>query len=140
VSEITVSVETLRKFLKGFEGDKRLKNWSIDWITERLEYEDRDRRIGVLAREWMNHYVRTHEWDKPSLREMWKGVSEECNGDKTDMIESQVGYLMESVDLVWDSDTGSVIWNPHNHNTVYFDQNRLPELLFYVNEQIRSTE
>ena len=134
MSEITVSFETLRKFLKGFQGDKRLKNWSVDWITDRLEHEERDIRIDKFAREWLNYYVRTYEWDK---QEMWKGLSEDYNGDKTDMIESQVNYLMESVDLVWDSDTSSVIWNPYNHNGVYFDRERLPELLFYVNEQLR---
>ncbi len=137
MGEITVSFETLRKFLKGFEGDKRLKNWSVDWITDRLEHEERDILIDKLAREWLNYYVRTYEWDKPALQEMWAGISEECNGDKTDMIESQVNYLMESVDLVWDADSRSVIYNPYYHNGVYFDEARKPELLFYVNEQLQ---
>ncbi len=131
-----VSFETLRKFLKGFQGDKRLRNWSVDWITDRIDYEEREMRIDTLAREWVNQHVRTVRWDKPSLQELWSNLAKEFNDDKTDMVESEVTYLMEYVDLRWSEDSRTVIWNPYNHNGTPFDKEFLPELLSYVNDQL----
>jgi hypothetical protein len=138
MNEIEVSFETLRKFLKGLQGDKRLKNWSVDWITERIQVEERKLKIDKLAEEWLNQFVRNHEWDRPELQELWGNLAKDYNNDKTDMIQDQVGYLMESVDLVWSEDSRTVIWNPYNHNGPSFDREMLPELLFYVNEQLRT--